>query len=382
MAEDQDERTESATGRRRMEARDQGRVARSLDLTAATGLLAALVLLNVFGGKLVWALKRVLESMLQGEFAENPTKMQGIEEGFWFAARLVAEALLPLLLSMAAVAIAINIYQVGWRITPDVLAFNLGKLSPFKGFRGLIDLRAGIRLAMSMAKMTLIMGIATWLIVGQASTIAGLSGLGMFDMFRLSCDMIYGLGLKLAALLLGIAVLDYSYQKWQYEKDLRMTKQEVKEEMKMMEGDPKIKQRRARVARQLALQRIQSAVPKADVIVTNPTHFAIALQYDTRTMKAPKVIAKGADYMAMRIRQLAALHEVPIVERKELARALHKNVEVGQEVPPQFYNAVAEILAYVYRIAGRPGSTRRRAGGEPSAWGDQPAAATTFGSLA
>jgi flagellar biosynthetic protein FlhB len=132
-----------------------------------------------------------------------------------------------------------------------------------------------------------------------------------------------------------------------------MSKQEIKEEMKRMEGDPLVKQRRSRVARQLAMQRVGQAVPKADVIVTNPTHFAVALQYDAKTMRAPKVVAKGADFMAMHIRQLAAAHGIPIIEKKELARALYANVEPGQEVPPEFYNAVAEILAYVYRIGKR-----------------------------
>jgi flagellar biosynthetic protein FlhB len=143
------------------------------------------------------------------------------------------------------------------------------------------------------------------------------------------------------------------FQSWKREQDLRMSKHEVKEEMKRMEGDPLVKQRRTRVARQLALQRIGQAVPKADVVVTNPTHFAVALKYDNQSMRAPKVVAKGADFMAMRIRQLAVANGVPLVERKELARALYRTVEIGQEIPPEFFNAVAEILAYVYRLSGK-----------------------------
>ena len=153
--------------------------------------------------------------------------------------------------------------------------------------------------------------------------------------------------------LLVLGLLDYAFQRWQHEKDLRMSKQEVKEDMKRMEGDPLVKQRRTRIARQLALQRIGQAVPKADVVVTNPTHFSVALKYDSKTMTAPKVVAKGADFLAMRIRQIALANGVPLVERKEIAQALYKSVEVGQEVPPQLYNAVAEVLAYVYRLGGR-----------------------------
>ena len=161
------------------------------------------------------------------------------------------------------------------------------------------------------------------------------------------------LALKLAVLLLVLALLDYAFQRWQHERDLRMSKQEVKEDMKRMEGDPLVKQRRTRVARQLALQRIGQAVPNADVVVTNPTHFSVALKYDAKTMTAPKVIAKGADFLALRIRQIAVANGVPMVERKEIAQALYKTVEVGQEVPPQLYSAVAEVLAYVYRLGGR-----------------------------
>ncbi len=146
---------------------------------------------------------------------------------------------------------------------------------------------------------------------------------------------------------------DYIYQRWQRSRDLRMSKQEIKEEMRRMEGDPQMKARRARVARQLALQRINQSVPRADVVVTNPTHYAVAMQYDSKTMKSPKVVAKGADFLAMRIRQIAMANGIPLVERKAVAQALYKGVEVGQEVPPEFYNAVAEILAYVYRLSGR-----------------------------
>jgi flagellar biosynthetic protein FlhB len=180
-----------------------------------------------------------------------------------------------------------------------------------------------------------------------------LAELEMMRMFSAACALVYALAVKLAVILLLLAFLDWAYQRWQRERDLRMSKQEIKEEYKRMEGDPLIKQRRARVARQLAMQRISQAVPKADVIVTNPTHFSIALQYDPKTMKSPKVVAKGADFMAMRIRQIAAIHGIPLVERKPLAQALYKSVEVGQEVPSQFYAAVAEVLAYVYRLSGR-----------------------------
>jgi flagellar biosynthetic protein FlhB len=161
------------------------------------------------------------------------------------------------------------------------------------------------------------------------------------------------LALRVLAILLTLGVLDFMYQRWKHNRDLRMTKQQIKEEMKQSEGDPEVKRRRVRMQRQIAMQRISSAVPKADVIVTNPEHISIAIQYDSGSMNAPRVVAKGADYLALRIRHIAMQHGIPIVERKPLARALYKEVAVNQEVPPAFYKAVAEILAYVYRVSGK-----------------------------
>jgi flagellar biosynthetic protein FlhB len=166
--------------------------------------------------------------------------------------------------------------------------------------------------------------------------------------------MMFELALWILAVLLVLGVLDYLYQKFKHTRDLRMTKQQVKDEMRQSEGDPEVKRRRMRIQRQIAQQRIASAVPKADVIVTNPEHLAIAIQYDESRMNAPKVVAKGADFMALQIRLIAMKHGIPIVERKPLARALYKEVAVNQEVPPEFYKAVAEILAYVYRLGAQP----------------------------
>ncbi|MHC5023403.1 MAG: EscU/YscU/HrcU family type III secretion system export apparatus switch protein, partial [Planctomycetota bacterium] len=161
------------------------------------------------------------------------------------------------------------------------------------------------------------------------------------------------LALRVVAVLLLLGFIDFFYQKWKHTQDLRMTKQQVKDEMKQAEGDPEVKKRRLRMQQQIAMQRINASVPKADVVVTNPEHIAVALQYDANRMNAPRVVAKGADFLALRIRQIAVQHGIPVVERKPLARALYREVPVGREVPPEFYQAVAEILAYVYRLGGR-----------------------------
>ena len=165
--------------------------------------------------------------------------------------------------------------------------------------------------------------------------------------------MLFALALRLALVLLILAIFDYIWNRYKHVQDLKMTKQEVKEEMRRMEGDPVVKQRRRRVQMQLTMQRMSIDVPNADVVITNPTELAIAIRYDAETMTAPRVIAKGAGFLAARIRQIAVQHGVPVVERKPLARAMYRAVDVGQEVPAQFYRAIAEILAYVYRLTGR-----------------------------
>ena len=195
--------------------------------------------------------------------------------------------------------------------------------------------------------------MAITIIYLDIDTIAALPTMTLGAATAASAQMTFMLAIKLAALLVVLALMDFAFQKFQHTKDMRMTKQEVRQELKDMDGDPLMKQRRARVARQLAMQRMSQEVPKADVIITNPTHLSIALRYDSDNMRAPKVIAKGADFMAMRIRQIATANGIPLVERKPLARAMYASVEVGDEVPEEHYAAVAEILAYVYRLSGK-----------------------------
>lgn len=352
MAENDFEKTEAPTPRKRQEARNEGNVAKSMDLTAACTLLASVLLLNFLGSRVLSGMRLAVEAMLSGVHASNPTRLDDLGPLVVFSGRMLVAIVLPLLLGVAAVALVVTVAQVGFMVTSKPLTPNFGKLSPIKGMANLFNARGGIRLIMSLAKVAVIGGLATLVIVNDMDYILHLGELTPMQAFGGACELVYALALKLAALLLVLAIMDYAFQKWQHERDLRMSKHDIKEEMKRMEGDPMVKQRRARVAKQLAMQRLAQAVPGADVIVTNPTHFAIALQYDGKSMRAPKVIGKGADFMAMRIRQIASLHGIPIIERKELARALYKSVDVGQEVPPEHYAAIAEILAYVYRLSG------------------------------
>lgn len=353
MAENDLERTESPTPRRREEARQEGNVARSQDLTAAASLLAAVVLLYALGLRVLEGMKLNLQIMLSGAGADNAARPNDVLPLLAYAARVVLGAVGPFLAAMMAVVLLVNFTQVGFVFSLKPLQPSWSKLSPWRGLRALVDARGAVRLGMSLGKVVLVAAVAVQSIWTDLPRLIALANLEVTAMLGAAGRLVFLLAVKLAALLLVLALIDYGLQRWNRERDLRMTKQEVKEELRRMEGDPLVKQRRARVARQLSLQRIKHAVPKADVVVTNPTHFAVALQYQSKSMRAPKVVAKGADFLAHRIRQIAIAEGVPIVERKELARGLYYAVDIGQEIPPQFYGPVAEILAYVYRLAGR-----------------------------
>ena len=207
-------------------------------------------------------------------------------------------------------------------------------------------------------------GLVVYLtLASQAAAILFSFTVDFFALTGLGADLMYQLGINVGVALLILALLDFVWQRYRHERDLRMTKEEVKDELRSMEGDPLIKRRRREVQFQLSMQRLRKDVPSADVVVTNPTHVAVAIRYDLETMAAPKVVAKGADYLALRIRQLAGEFGVPIVSRPPLARALYESVEVGSYVPERLYRAIAEILAYVYELTGKRtrGAARREA---------------------
>lgn len=347
------DKTEAPTPRKREEARREGNVPKSTDLNAACALLAAVMLIYFLGQRVFGGLRTAIEVMLTSSHAGNPTRPEDLGALGTFTLQILASAVLPLMIAIAAVVLVVAVSQVGFLVTFKPVTPKFSKLSPLQGVKNLFNARAAMRFAMSLGKLAAIAALAVFLIYNDLPKILALPELSAGQAFAAICQITFALALKLAVLLIILAILDFSFQRFQHERELRMSKQEVKDEMKRMEGDPLIKQRRAQVARQLAMQRMAQQVPQADVIVTNPTHFAVALKYDSKTMRAPKVVAKGADFLALRIRQIASLNGIPIVERKELARALYAGLEVGQEVPPEHYTAIAEILAYVYRLSGR-----------------------------
>jgi flagellar biosynthesis protein FlhB len=346
------DKTEAPTPRRLQEAREKGQVARSVDLSAAFGLLAGLLLLNWYGTTLLQGFAQLMQHALAVD--QMPSSGDAAIASAWkLALNHCGLVLIPFLLIIVIVAIVSNLAQVGFLLSAQPITPSLDKLSPIKGLARLFSKRTAIRFLMSLSKVSVIAAVAYFTIRSYMPKLVALPTLAFADVVTFGAHLVFMLGLRLAAILVVLAIIDYAFQRRQHMSDLRMSKQEVKEELKRMEGDPIMRQRRSQVARQLAQQRMSQAVPQADVVITNPTELAIALKYDHDQMHAPKVIAKGAGFIAQRIREIADENGVPIVERKPLAQALYKACEIGDYVPPELYKAVAEVLAYIFELAGK-----------------------------
>ncbi len=348
MAEDMGDKTELPTQRRIEEARSRGQVVKSQDLTGAVELSAGAILLVTLGAGAFRALAGIVRRVFEYEVSElSPGAVGSLLLEVALRAALIAA---PILVLLAAIGVLVNIAQAGPVLTLEPLSPRLSRLNPVNGLGRIFSRRNLVKTLVSTVKLLVVLGVSWNYIRSAIPRVAGLprltAPLAMHEIGRMALE----LAAWLLALLLLIGIIDYLYQRWQHTQDLKMTKEEVKDERRAMDGDPQIKSKRLRMARQIAMHRISHAVPKADVVITNPTHFAVALRYDAATMKAPRVVAKGADDLAARIRQIAATHSVPIVERPPLARAIYAGVEVGREVPPEFYEAVAEVLAFVYRL--------------------------------
>ncbi|MCG8406207.1 MAG: flagellar biosynthesis protein FlhB [Phycisphaerales bacterium] len=360
MADDAGERTEAPTPRRRQESRERGQVAKSTDLSSALLLFGGLLALRLFAPRLASSLLKVLRENLA---VEDPSAFASVDvvSVVSSAGMLALSAAGPILFMVLLLALISNLLQVGFLFTLNPLTPKLDKLNPINGITRLFSTRTLIQFVMNILKLIVVTFVAYFAIKNRMSHVMLALAVDGWQQVLLFSSVLYDIGLQLAAALLVLALLDFAWQRYKHERDLRMSKQEVKEEMRRMEGDPIVKQRRRKMQFAAAMQQIQTAVPTADVVVTNPTELAVAIKYDAGAMQAPKVVAKGADYLAKKIREVAMLHGVPIVERKPLAQALYKAVEVGQEVPEQFYKAIAEILAYVYQLSGKSAAKKAAA---------------------
>jgi flagellar biosynthetic protein FlhB len=353
MAEELGERTELPTGRKLGEARSRGQVARSPDLSGAIDLGGAVLLLLVFGSGLVSGLAAVMRKLLEEGGGSEGLNIDSVAPTVLWAGIQSARILAPLLLAVMVISYVAQFIQVGWLFTTAPLIPKFDRLNPVNGLQRLFGKRNLVKTLVNAVKLAIVSAVALAIIRRDMDRIVAMPMLEAAASAALTGKMMLELTIWLAILLILIGFVDWFYQRWQHTQDLKMTRQEVKDERRSSDGDPDVKSRRLRMARDIALQKIKQAVPKADVIVTNPTHFSVALRYDQGVMRAPKLVAKGADFMAFRIREVAIASGVPIVERPPLARALFYGVEEGQEIPPEHYQAVAEILAYVYRLEGK-----------------------------
>ncbi|MDZ4829276.1 MAG: flagellar biosynthesis protein FlhB [Phycisphaerae bacterium] len=367
MAEDLGERTEEATGKRLRDAREEGNVAKSIDASSALVLMAMAIALSVGMLPMLGVFARLLHSALDPEHNVDAARPEHIAEAANPAMVFGAMAIAPMLAVAMVIAYLSHVWQTGLMASTRSMRPRAERINPLAGLKRLFGPQGVMKTVFDLGKLAIVIAVAY-------STVEPMSGhiLGLIDLEPAAAAvatgwMMFELAMKIGAALLVLGLLDYAWQRWKHGRDLRMTKQQVKEEFRQSEGDPEVKRRRMQIQRQIAMQRIGSAVPKADVIVTNPEHFSIAISYDPDTMHAPRVVAKGADHLAMRIRHIAAQHGIPIVERKPLARALYRQVKVGQEVPPDHYKAIAEVLAYVWRLDQAVGRrAERRAARNPS----------------
>ncbi len=353
MSDDTGEKTELPTTRRRQEARAQGNIARSPDLTAAVILIGMLMLLKSFGPRLVSAMELLLTEMLSppsladlGTAGIGPSLLRGLS--------IAAKALAPMFVGAVLLAVIVNILQVGFFFNAKRLQPDFATLNPVKGLGRMFGRpQTLVQLGMNVTKLLLVAWLAQAVFRDHFAQVVGVQRVQSSQVLGLGMETIYAVGIRVGLLLLGLAIVDYLYQRFRVEKNLKMSRREVQEEMRSMDGDPKVRGRRRQLAAQMTTQMLDKAVPNADVIVTDATELAVAVGYDPANTKAPRVLARGKGFSAARMREIAIASGVPIVERTPLARGMYKSVDAGQELPAKFYAPMAEILAYVFAMNGK-----------------------------
>ncbi len=343
------DRTESATPKRKEKALEDGQVALSQEVNSALVLAMAFSLLFVFAPSMAKILNtnaRYLFSQSHIFLIDNPWALVDIASANF---TVIIKALAPIMGIVMVTGFLANVLQVGWHVNVQSLAFKWSKINPISGIKQMFAKKAAFELFKNVLKICIITLMSWWTISGMLDKITGSALMSLASVTSLGKLVMMKLVYRMVAMLAILAVLDWSFQKWQYEEDLKMTKQELKEEAKDLEGDPQVKARMRAIQYDLVRRRMMADVPTADVVITNPTHFAVALKYVAGD-PAPKVVAKGADHVAKKIKALARDSRVPVIENVPLARALHKSVDVGSFIPDELYKAVAEILAYIYRL--------------------------------
>ncbi|WP_248511261.1 flagellar biosynthesis protein FlhB [Sporosarcina sp. NCCP-2222] len=344
------EKTEKATPKKRQDSRKKGQVLKSQDVTSAIVLLFVFLFLFFAAGFMRDHFFVFFEHTFNEYLSIDQLDHEGVMLIYLQMVKQMAYILLPVMLIAVIAGVAGNLVQFGLLFTGEPLKFDLKKIDPIKGLKRIFSVRALVELLKSLLKITFIGSVTTFIVMMNIDKVLGLAFKTPHDTLVTVGQLVALMGIVASFVLLFISVLDYFYQKYDYEKNLRMSKQDIKDEYKNTEGDPIIKSRIKQRQREMAMRRMMQEVPKADVVITNPTHYAIALKYDDKDMDAPVIVAKGVDFVAQKIKLIAKEHDIVMVENRPLARALYDETEIGDRIPEQFFKTVAEILAYVYRI--------------------------------
>jgi flagellar biosynthetic protein FlhB len=345
-----DDKTEEPTSKKRSDAKQKGQVGRSTEMSTAFVLLIGFFVIKVLWEGIYTDIATYTTYVFS--HLDQPTDTENVVRIFIGIMELLARTALPIMLSIMFVGLAINLFQVGLTFSTEAIGFKLDKLNPINGFGRIFSKRSLIELLKSLLKIAIIGYFLYTYLVGQLLAMPQFIYYDLGTSLALISKIVFDMAFEVIGVIMILGFLDFGYQKWQTTQDLKMSKQEVKDEMKQTEGDPQIKGKIKQKQRQMAMSRMMQEVPKADVIVTNPTHFAVALQYH-KGMVAPLIVAKGQDLVAQKIKGIAREANVPIVENRPLARALYASADIGDTVPSELYQAVAEVLAYVYRLKHR-----------------------------
>jgi len=344
-----EEKSEKPTPKKRLDVRKKGEVAKSRELPSVAVLLSGILMLAVMAPFINTQMRILMEKTLH----EFPTTDLGLPDVVNLCHDLSMTFLLmigPIMAAVFIVAILSNILQVGFLLSGEAIKPKLSKLNPLKGFGRLFSIQSLMEFVKSMAKLLIVGIVSYFAIKGELDRLPLLMDMALKGILAYILITILKITIMCALAMVILVAADYAFQRWQFEKRIKMTKKEVKDELKTSEGDPQIKSRIKSIQMEMSRKRMMQDVPKADVVITNPTHFAVAIKYDSAAMGAPQLLAKGAGEVAQRIKALAKEHHIPVVENKELARNLFAAVDIGQEIPVDLYQAVAEVLAYIYKL--------------------------------
>ena len=352
------EKTEPATTKKLDDARKEGNVAKSKDIVSAVALLTSFVVLKVTIGNIGTGLMKIY-TLAYNRIAlfANPRNDEINYNSVVSIAKDMAiegfKLVIPIFALMFIIAFVGDLVQVKWKITAKPLQPKASKINPLKGFKRIFSMQSLVNFAKSLALVIIISFVVFQTIKTKRGVLLNLYEISLLEALGVIGALVFSLAIKICAVYLIVGVADFAYQKIKFKNDMMMTKQEVKDEFKDAEGDPKIKGQIKQRMRQASMRRMMQDLPNADVVITNPTHFAVALKYESGKNEAPVVLAKGEDYLAQKIKEKARENNIEIVENKPLARALYANVDVGQEIPEELYQAVAEVLAYVYGLKNK-----------------------------